>query len=403
MTLAMYRSPRLAPPTVAALVFMLCVAFDGVRISADDPVTSAVRYNREIVRILERRCVVCHDDGGISIPLDSYHAVREWARPIREEILMRRMPPWPAAGGVRPLANDHSLSTREMAIITAWVDGGTPRGEPSDLPPPKPAVEWPAGTPDAAIAVPPQTFTADGTPQVVRTKLSPKLPGERWLRGFDIVPGERRALRSAFLFLESADGGEQWLGGWTPWYAMTNAPAPAPLPANATLVLELHYAAWEEPAAPITDESRIGLYLAAQRPSATLRDLRVTASRAKSEGRRTQLTGEAVVAEDSTIWAFAPRLQNGAAVAPGSIEVKAVRPDGGIEPLLWVKENRADWQVPYVLREPLRLARGSRVVVTAYGENNPTASVSIAWYPGAPSGVPTARVTAPVIPAPPRR
>src|SRR5262245_56734940 len=88
---------------------------------ADDPVSSSVRYNREIVRIFEHKCVACHMETGVAVPLETYQDVRPWTRAIREEILERRMPPWPAVTGVRPLANEMSLTTREIAIVTSWI------------------------------------------------------------------------------------------------------------------------------------------------------------------------------------------------------------------------------------------------------------------------------------------
>lgn len=88
------------------------------------------------------------------------------------------------------------------------------------------------------------------------------------------------------------------------------------------------------------------------------------------------------------VWAIRPRLASGDQIASGSIEVSAIRPDGGIEPLLWIKEHRADWQIPYVLRDPVRLARGSRVVISAHAidDDHPiAASASLVWYPATPT------------------
>jgi len=349
---------------------------------ADDPVSSLVRYNREIVRIFERKCIACHTDNNLSFPLDGYHDVRPWAQAIREEILERRMPPWPAATGVRPLVNELGLTTREIAIITAWIDGGTPRGEPGDLPPPKPQVIWKAGEPDLKVALPIQHVKPDGVASVRRVTLATGLTGERWLRGFDVVPGERRALRSVFLFLERAGGAETWLGGWTPWHAMTTAPEGVGfhVPAGASLVAEMHYLAWEENDEPLADQSTLGLYFR-DRPGAVIQEMKVAAA-----ARDDALRGETPIAQDVVIWALRPRFERDGVAAPGFIEIRAIKPDGSVEPLLWVNDNRPDWQLPYVLREPLQLARGARIVVTAYEAGKQkaggaTAVASVLTYP----------------------
>ena len=364
-------------PTAIGMLVALAtlVAAGGRTARADDPVSSSVRYNREIVRIFERKCSPCHSTPGLSIPLDRYHDVRPWAQAIREEILERRMPPWPAAPGVRPLANELALTTREIAIITAWIDGGTPRGEPSDLPARASSGTWKAGDPDLTLALPPQKVTPDGNPYVRRVKVATALTGDRWLRGFDVAPGERRLLRSVFLSVKHA-GSEQWLGGWTPWYAMTQAPDQVGfrLPAGTSLEVELHYAGWDEEDRPLTDASVLGLYFHPERPASVVETLVVTATSA-AQGVR----GETTLTGDAVLWAMKPRLDRGELAQPGAIEMRAILPGGGIEPLLWINDHRSDWQLPYVLREPLRLPRGARLVLTAHGTDiagaNATASV----------------------------
>jgi hypothetical protein len=62
--------------------------------------------------------------------LTTYEEVRPWARAIREEVLARRMPKWHIVRGYGDFANDRSLSPFEIALITAWVDGGAPRALP---------------------------------------------------------------------------------------------------------------------------------------------------------------------------------------------------------------------------------------------------------------------------------
>jgi hypothetical protein len=48
-----------------------------------------------------------------------------------------------------------------------------------------------------------------------------------------------------------------------------------------------------------------------------------------------------------------------------SIEVRARRPDGSIEPLLLIREFAQQWQTPYVLRRPLTLPAGSVIEAAA--------------------------------------
>jgi hypothetical protein len=118
-------------------VFAACVAevlllFTGSNIRAHDRITTKVTWDREIAPIFRARCVSCHgaDDARGSIPLSTYSEARPWAAAIKEEVMTRRMPKWPVARGYGDFANDTSLSPFEIALISAWVDGGAPEATP---------------------------------------------------------------------------------------------------------------------------------------------------------------------------------------------------------------------------------------------------------------------------------
>jgi hypothetical protein len=52
------------------------------------------------------------------------------------------MPPWhiDKTVGITEFENDRSLSDKEIDTIVKWVDAGSPKGDPKDLPPAK---VWP--------------------------------------------------------------------------------------------------------------------------------------------------------------------------------------------------------------------------------------------------------------------
>lgn len=67
-----------------------------------------------------------------------YRQARPWVVAIREEVLLRHMPPWGAVKGFGDFRNDQALTQDEMDMIVTWAEGGVPEGEPKDLPkPPK--------------------------------------------------------------------------------------------------------------------------------------------------------------------------------------------------------------------------------------------------------------------------
>ena len=70
------------------------------------------------------------------------------------------MPPWyiDRNVGVKKFNDDPSLSDAEIATIVKWVDGGAPRGNPADMPPPRQFDDgdrWHIGTPDIVASLPP--------------------------------------------------------------------------------------------------------------------------------------------------------------------------------------------------------------------------------------------------------
>ncbi len=69
------------------------------------------------------------------MPLTTYAEVRPWAKAIKHQVLTKRMPPWGAVKGFGSFRDDPSLSLPEIAVISSWVEGGAPEGDPKYLEP----------------------------------------------------------------------------------------------------------------------------------------------------------------------------------------------------------------------------------------------------------------------------
>jgi hypothetical protein len=106
--------------------------------SAHDVITTKITFDREIIRIVQARCASCHREGGSAFSLLNYSEARPWAKAMQEEVLERRMPPWGAVKGFGDFRNDQALTPEQIELVANWVEGGSPEGEPKDLPePPK--------------------------------------------------------------------------------------------------------------------------------------------------------------------------------------------------------------------------------------------------------------------------
>lgn len=103
-------------------------------VRAHDVITTKVTFSREISRLFYKSCVSCHHDGGSSFSLTTYEQTRPWAKSIKEEVLERRMPPWGAVKGFGSFKNDQGLTQEQLELISEWVEGGAPEGDPTLLP-----------------------------------------------------------------------------------------------------------------------------------------------------------------------------------------------------------------------------------------------------------------------------
>jgi hypothetical protein len=324
-----------------------------------NPTTTTVLFNREIATLLQRKCVQCHADGKMAMPLTTYAQARPWAEAIKEEALARRMPPWPAERGFGAFSNDIGLTPREFEFLISWIDGGVPEGTD-----PAPAFvdhgdHWTLGMPDLLMS--PQTpslVDARSASAFRRVTIDTDLARDAWIRAIDFKT-DARVTRAAFF---SVAGTGQYLGGWTPWQSSTELPAGAAfkLPAHARIAVDVMYSGASE---PVTDKPQLALYFASAPPAAPVM---TTTVRAVSDAK----TPERFVAEFKATDARAlVSMRPEVAAGARSFEIKLIRPDGSRDVLLWVKDAHQLWPTPYVFKKPVLLPAGSVLQAVAYDES----------------------------------
>ncbi|HYE89015.1 MAG TPA: cytochrome c [Vicinamibacterales bacterium] len=343
------------------------------------PITTKIVFNREIAQIFQKKCFQCHTDGNVSVPLTTYKEARPWAVAIKEEILDRKMPPWGAAAGYGHFANDMSLTGREISLILSWADGGAPSGvllvDEDKQPVYVPSLTgWEQGEPDLVVKVATNTKIASDAPfRVERYDVAATSKSAGWLRALQFDPSDRRAIRYAAIY-DARNG--RWLGTWTPSSKVSAMPAGAgvQLSAGAKLTVEIGYKGNPD-AGEVPGSGDLGLYFHEKPPAQTAQSLEISSATAVNvpPGK----TGERVRAETAiksatSIAAIWPRLGPGAR----SIEVTAIKPDGVVEPMLWVNSYRAEWPTPYIMKEGVALPAGTRLVMTAYYDNPTTAAIA---------------------------
>ena len=130
-------------------------------IAAPPAVPDDVTFTKHIAPILQRSCQNCHRPDGVApMSLITYEDVRPWARAIKQRTGVGPragvMPPWYIEKniGIQRYKDDPPLSAAEIATIAKWADGGAPKGDPADMPPPKRFLDfdtWNIGTPDLIV------------------------------------------------------------------------------------------------------------------------------------------------------------------------------------------------------------------------------------------------------------
>jgi hypothetical protein len=105
----------------------------GIVLSAHDVFSTKITWSREISRLVDKRCISCHREGGSAFALTTFEEARPWAKAIKEEVLERRMPPFAAVKGFGDIRDDQALTQDEIHLISDWVEGGSPEGDPALL------------------------------------------------------------------------------------------------------------------------------------------------------------------------------------------------------------------------------------------------------------------------------
>ena len=318
---------------------VVCVGMLGgalmMRSSAHDRVTQ-VTWTTDVEPIMSTRCVGCHATGGFGpMSLATYQDARSWAKAIREAVLERRMPPWPAAKGFGAFVNDRSLTPIEIELLTAWADGATPIGPP--VAPRRAHDAEPHGAPDLIVSVPaPREVRALSE----RIELPTDLSADRWVAGWEFRPGNRSIVEQAVISIAPSTP----IGTWTPPEHLVMYPSGVAqrLPAGSRLVLELHY---RKSATAQTDQSGVAFYFG-ERPRRELEH-------------RVLSCGASAIERDIDALAVAPR----AAEAGASIEVTARHADGRVEPLAVVSRYEPAYPISYRFQQRVRLRRGAAIEV----------------------------------------
>ena len=177
---------------MACAISVFALGSLAIAIAADAP---SPTFNKEVAPILLKSCANCHRPGQIAgdISFLSYESTQPWAKSIKEKVLKREMPPWPAdSKGSVKFRNDPQLSHKEIETLAAWVNAGAPKGNDADLPPaPTFAQGWlhPRGlAPDAVVTLPETEVRVQGEIPYLRKLVKVPFPTDKWVVAIQVRP-----------------------------------------------------------------------------------------------------------------------------------------------------------------------------------------------------------------------
>jgi hypothetical protein len=350
------------------------------------------------------------------MPLVTYEETRPWVRSIKARVSSRQMPPWhiDRSVGVQKFKNDMSLTDAQIDTIVKWVDDGAPRGNPADMPPPKPvatSLYWQGerdgyGPPDIVVKSGERTMPALHQDEWWRPLVDiPGLTEPRWVRMVEIRPSNiqgRKILHHSIAYqvlspenVDAVNSGTARGGGAAP------AGAPAVddrvnrrpslmewaigkgydryMDGTGKLIMPGEKISWDQhihaAGEPITAGSELGLWLYPKGEEPKKRSYLIGFTGLKNgpgaldipPNQVAHTEGFTVLRENTIITNFQPHFH----LRGKAMLVEAILPTGGTQVISYVQDFNFNWMTNYIFADDAAPAfpKGTIIHVTAFYDN----------------------------------
>jgi peroxiredoxin len=363
--------------------------------------TGKVTYYRDVLPILQNRCQQCHRPGEVGpFSLMTYRQAVNWAEDIKEYTRDRKMPPWKPVAG-KAFHNERKLAQSDIDTLAAWVDEGTPQGDPKDAPKPVTFTQgWQRGKPDLVLETGVITVGPGGRDLFRCFVLPTNLTEDRYVTAIEVRPGNPRVVHHTLNFIDLTGRGRELekrekqrakdpkeqdhgpgysssmgvgfrpqggLAGWAPGQQARTLPEGTGyfLPMGADVVIQVHY---HRTGRVEKDSTRIGLYFS-KKPGIKQFQGMVIPGRflfIPAGAERYKVEGTIEVLQDCDLHSVMPHMH----MVGREIKVTLTPPKGSKQTLVAIKDWDYNWQETYFLKQPLKLKAGTRVEVEAIYDNS---------------------------------
>lgn len=359
------------------------------------PARAKVNYAEHIAGILQDHCVDCHRPGEVApFSLQGYANAKKWAPMINLVTEKKQMPPWKAVAGHGEFMDENRLTETELATLKNWKEAGCPEGDQKKAPKPRTySGAWALGQPDIEM-MPKADFQlgAEGSDEYRNFVVHKNTSGaDQWVTAMDVRPGNRQVVHHVIAFIDTTGTAEKKeaqnkdgrpgydtfggpgfipsgsLGGWAPGLRprKTHGDTAFRVPNNASIVMQVHY---HRNGKQETDRTKLGIYLAKETPKQELR-LRWLANpmfRLAPGDKEAKVKLDFRTPVDITVHGVMPHMH----LLGRSMKAQVRFPDGKVEPLIFIEDWDFNWQMAYVLKEPMRLPAGSTIMVEGVYDNS---------------------------------
>jgi hypothetical protein len=374
-----------------------------------------VTFTKDVMPILQEKCQECHRPGQMApMSLMTYDEARPWAKSMRENVAAGKMPPYFADKSSLKMKHDQSLTQAQKDTILAWIDAGTPKGDPKDMPAVREFKEgeggWRLGTPDIVLQ-PLEPFPVPaGNGDLYQCFAVPfGVVNDLWLKGVEFKPDNLKAVHHFILFedklgkfkdfdaatpepgCECSDMQKVLVGTtmvkmWAPGNVQPFTPQgiAQKLSANSNFILQVHY--HNTTGEPQSDRSQFALYLAKSEEK-IMKEVRgqlvvqpnllIKAGDPESKFQATYTTKEDITLYSSGVHMhFRGKNMGMWAKRPGETDETTI---------VWVPNYDFNWQLSYEFAEAWKAPAGTTFTMrctfdnSTNNPNNPDPTRDVRW------------------------
>ena len=395
-------------------ITLACLFVIGTTAAAAGQEPASVTFNKDVLPILQKNCQTCHRPGQIA-PMSflTYAETRPWAKAMKQAVVTRDMPPWFADPQHGRFKNDRSLEPRDIETITRWADSGAAEGDSTDAP----QVDWPADgweiQPDVIVQGPEYFVPAQAKNDVIEwtyITVPSGFTADTWVTSMEIRPSEPSVTHHICVYFRPhtpdvvynvprwedlprddtgsvlpaaagvgrrdpsiTAGSTGFEGCYVPGrasedYRMYNAGKL--IRAGTDIVFQVHYTPNGK---AVTDRPQIGFTISKtppQRQYVTLQifapsEADVFAIPPNDPNWKSPDAGATFRRDADLVW-MSPHMH----VRGKDMTYQLIYPGGRTETILSVPRYDFNWQLGYELAEPLRVPKGTDLIVTAHYDNS---------------------------------